>query len=205
MIYLLSLLGVAVFAVTGVLAAGKRDMDIFSIVLIGVVTALGGGTLRDLVLDTNPIFWIGDFSYLWAAVAASLATFVAVRFVRLPAKLLLFADACGLSLFTVLATESTLALGFPAPVAVIMGVVTGIVGGMIRDIITGKMPLVMGREFYATPSLLGAVLFVILARYSPWHQADTLLACGFCLAFRSAAIHWGLYYPKLLTFQQKQP
>lgn len=167
MFYYLGLIGIAAFSVTGVIAAGKKDMDIFSIVLLGVVTALGGGTLRDLLLDVNPVFWIGDLSYLWVSLLASVLTFFLIRYVTHVYRLLLFVDAFGLALFTVLATEKTIGLGFSAPVAVLMGLITGIAGGMIRDVLTGRMPLLLGKEFYATPALLGAIVFSVLAYSSP--------------------------------------
>ncbi len=201
--YLLGLIGIAAFAATGVIAAGQRGMDIFSITLLGVVTALGGGTLRDIILDTSPIFWVADLSYLWVSVSASIITFFLVRYVKHVLHLLLFIDAFGLSLFTILATEKTLLLGFSYPVAVLMGVITGIVGGMLRDILTGRMPLLLGKEFYATPSLLGAVVFTILYYYFPMHEFNRLYAIGAIFILRGSAIQWGLYYPKWLIYKEK--
>ena len=204
MIYYLGLIGIAAFAITGVIAAGKKGMDIFSIVLLGVVTALGGGTLRDLITDAGPVFWTVDLMYLWVSVAASILAFFLVRYVTHVLKLLLFIDAFGLSLFTVLATEKTLTLGFSEPVAVLMGVITGIAGGMIRDILTGRMPLLLGREFYATPALLGAIVFTTLAHYFPSHEINTLYAIGVIFILRASAIQWGLYYPKWLLYSEKR-
>ena len=202
MIYSLGLIGIAAFAITGVMAAGKKGMDIFSITLLGVVTALGGGTLRDIILDTNPIFWVEDLFYLWVSVSASILTFFLVRFVSHVFHLLLFIDAFGLSLFTILATEKTLTLGFSNPVAVLMGVITGIAGGMIRDILTGRMPLLLGKEFYATPALLGAIVFAILYYYFPTHELNRLYAIAVVFILRSSAIQWNLYYPKWLMYRE---
>lgn len=203
MIYFLGLIGIAAFSATGVIAAGQKGMDIFSITLLGVVTALGGGTLRDMMLDNSPIFWVEDLTYLWVSVAASVLTFFLIPYIRHIFKLLLFVDAFGLSLFTVVAAEKTLVSGFSYPVAVLMGVITGIAGGMIRDVLTGRMPLLLGKEFYATPALLGAVLFSILYVYSPFHQLNRL--CAVCVIFflRAASIRWGLYYPGWLTYRGK--
>lgn len=200
MIYYLGLIGIAAFSITGVIAAGKKDMDIFSIVLLGVVTALGGGTLRDILLDVNPVFWIGDLSYLWVSLLASVLTFFLIRHVTHVLRLLLFVDAFGLALFTVLATEKTIALGFSAPVAVLMGLITGIAGGMIRDILTGRMPLLLGKEFYATPALLGAIVFSVSTYYFPFHDLNRLYAITVVFITRAAAIQWGLYYPRWLTY-----
>lgn len=203
MIYYLGLIGIAAFAITGVIAAAKKGMDIFSIVLLGVVTALGGGTLRDVIIDTGPAFWTNDLLYLWVSVSASVITFFLIRHVSHALKLLLFVDAFGLSLFTVLATEKTLLLGFSEPVAVLMGVITGIAGGMIRDILTGRMPLLLGREFYATPALLGAVVFCLLRYYFPLHGFNIIYAVTIIFLLRSFAIQWGLYYPAWLIYSEK--
>lgn len=201
MIYYLGLIGIAAFSITGVIAAGKKDMDIFSIVLLGVVTAIGGGTLRDIILDTSPVFWIADLSYLWVALLAAVLTFFLIRYVKQVYRLLLFVDAFGLALFTVLATEKTISLGFSSPVAVLMGVITGVAGGMIRDMLTGRMPLLLGREFYATPALLGAIVFTILVHCFPMHELNRLYAIGVVFILRAAAIQWGLYYPRWLRFR----
>ena len=200
MIYYLGLIGIAAFAMTGVIAAGKKDMDIFSIVLLGVVTALGGGTLRDIIIDASPVFWIADLSYLWVSILASIVTFFSVRHVKHVLQLLLFVDAFGLALFTILAAEKSLNLGFSTPVAVLMGVITGIAGGMIRDILTGRIPLLLGKEFYATPALVGAIVFTILGYYFPFHDFNRLYAIGVIFILRASAIQWGLYYPRWLTY-----
>lgn len=203
MIYYLGLIGIAAFSITGVIAAGRKDMDIFSIVVLGVVTALGGGTLRDMIIDARPVFWVGDLNYLWVSICAAILTFFLVRYIKHAMQWLLIVDAFGLSLFTVLATEKTLLLGFSTPVAVLMGVVTGIAGGMLRDILTGRMPLLLGKEFYATPALLGAIAFTILVHYFPAHGFNRIYAIGVVFLLRAAAIQWGLYYPGWLIFSAK--
>jgi uncharacterized membrane protein YeiH len=201
MFYYLGLIGIAAFSISGVIAAGKKDMDIFSIVLLGVVTALGGGTLRDIIIDTSPVFWIADLSYLWVSILSSILTFFLIRYVKHIVRLLLFFDAFGLSLFTVLATEKTIGLGLSSTVAVLMGLITGIVGGMIRDMLTARMPLLLGKEFYATPALIGAIVFTILHYYFPLHDFNRLYAIGVIFILRASAIQWGLYYPRWLTYR----
>ncbi len=202
MIYYLGMLGIAAFSITGVMAAGKKDMDIFSIVLLGVVTALGGGTLRDIVLDINPVFWIADLFYLWVSLFASMLAFFLVRHLNHVYRWLLYGDALGLSLFTILAAQKAIALGFSNPVAVTMGLVTGIAGGMIRDVLTGRMPLLLGRDFYATPALLGAIVYTLLQQYFPDHGYNSLYGIAVIFALRGAAIQWGLYYPRWLIFRE---
>lgn len=204
MIFYLGLIGIAAFSITGVIAAGKKGMDLFSILLLGVVTALGGGTLRDLILDTSPVFWIADPSYLWTSALAAAFAFFAVRLTSHLLPVFLYLDAFGLALFTVLATEKTLHLGFSSTIAVLMGVITGITGGMLRDILTGRMPLLLGKEFYATPALLGAIVFIILDTNFEFHEFNRLCAIGLILILRILAIKLGLYYPAWLTYKGKE-
>lgn len=200
MVYYFGMVGIVAFAVTGVIAAGKRNMDLFSIVLLGVVTALGGGTLRDIILDAHPVFWVADLTYLWVSVFAAIATFFFVRLVSRLLSIFIYLDTFGMALFTILAMEKTINLGHGYTVAVLMGLITGISGGMLRDILTGRMPLVMGREFYATPALFGAICFVCLDHFLPELNYSWLCAVLVIILFRILAIHWDLYYPGWLTY-----
>lgn len=201
MLYYLGLLGMAAFSITGVIAAGKKDMDLFSIVLLGVVTAIGGGTLRDIILDTSPVFWIGDLSYLWVSLVASVIAFFCVGIITRLYPLFLYLDAFGLALFTIVAAENTLNLGFSNTIAVAMGLITGITGGMLRDVLTGKMPLLLCKEFYATPALVGAICFVSLQHIFPAHDYIKLYCVAIIFVLRFLAIHYGLYYPSWLRYR----
>ena len=127
--YLFEHLGVVVFAITGALAARNKQVDLFGVVALALVTALGGGTLRDLILGTRP-FWTVDVSFVFGATAAAAATFFAARFWEMPATTLLIADACGLALFTIIGTERALAFSASDTVAVVLGVMTGVAGGV---------------------------------------------------------------------------
>jgi|GEM_PF-1282475 len=164
MTYTLGMLALAVFAVTGVVAGGRKGMDILTIVILGNVTAIGGGTMRDIILDVNPIYWIADLTYLRVSTGASIAAFFLVPKISRTFQLFEYADGLGLAMFAVLATEKTLLLGFSGPVAVLMGMITGISGGMLRDILTARMPLLFGRELYATPVIVGCSFFCRLPR-----------------------------------------
>lgn len=194
-IYLLDLFGVAVFAVTGALAAGKKKMDLFGVVVLALATALGGGTLRDVILGAYPVFWISDPTYIFVGTAAAVSTFIMARFVQLPSKALKFADAFGLAVFTVIGTGKTISLGVPGSIAVIMGVMTGVAGGIIRDMLSGEVPLVLKAEIYATASLCGAITFVVLAGQFPSVPLPTPAAIAVTLVLRMAAIHWKLSLP----------
>ena len=170
---LIDLLGVAVFAISGALAGGRRGLDLLGVTVIAMVTSIGGGTLRDLLLDRHPIFWIADPSYLWAVLAG---TAVSVAYTRLwvaTRKALLVADALGLAFFAIGGAQIALQAGKSALIALLMGAITGVAGGVIRDLLTGEVPLVLrpGR-LYATAAIAGIVAFLALrgiaTAIAPW-------------------------------------
>ena len=200
-IYGLDLFGGAVFAVSGCLAAGRKRMDVFGAIVLGLVTALGGGTLRDMLLDTGPVFWIDDTVYLLVAAASSLLTFIVVRVVSVPWRGLLITDALGLAVFMALGTSKALAVTDSPSVAMIMGVMTGVAGGMIRDILSAEVPLILRTEIYATAALCGSLAYVIMSRLGAPDTPCLLLSATVTLAIRIAAIHWSFSLP---VFKSKE-
>lgn len=197
LVYLIGMSAVAVSAITGVLEAGRKPIDLFGVVLVALASALGGGTMRDILLD-RPVFWVADQTYLFAAVLAGVATFALVRLVRLPVNLFLVPDALGLALFTIIGTQAGLAYGVPWFVASFLGVVTGVFGGVLRDILCNEVPLVFTGELYATASWAGALLFLALLHEGVTGEAAALIAMAAIFLVRIAAIHWRLRLP---TFQ----
>lgn len=159
-LYWLDLLGVAVFAISGVLAAGRKGMDWLGVLVIAALTAIGGGTLRDLLLNRHPIFWIVDTTYLLVIGAAALLTLLYVRWRAPPGKLLLFADAAGLALFTLAGAQVAEAAGLSPIIVVLMGTMTGAAGGVLRDILCAEIPLILRRDIYATAAIAGASLYL---------------------------------------------
>jgi uncharacterized membrane protein YeiH len=194
-IYGLDLFGVAVFAISGSLAAGRKRMDVFGVIVLGLVTALGGGSLRDALLDSGPVFWVEDPGYLLVAVASSLLTFIAVRVISIPWRGLLISDALGLSVFMAIGTAKALAITGSASVAIVMGVMTGVAGGMIRDVLSAEVPLILRKEIYATAALCGSVAYVILLRLGVGNIACLMLSAAVTLLIRLAAIHWSFSLP----------
>ncbi|MGO3408029.1 trimeric intracellular cation channel family protein [Marinomonas sp.] len=203
LLYILGMIGIAAFAITGVISSGKRDMDLFSIVLLGMVTSLGGGTIRDTILGVESVYWVKDTSYLWVAFLSSLFAFFAVRIIDDRQRVFHYADAFGLALFTVVATERVLTLGFSPTIAITMGVTTGVAGGIIRDVLSNRPPMVLGREFYATPAFIGAVLLVLLQKNIPSHEYNSIYAVALTFILRLFAIHKGLYYPSWLLYKKR--
>ncbi|MDB4837983.1 trimeric intracellular cation channel family protein [Marinomonas sp.] len=203
LLYLLGMFGIAAFAITGVISSGKKDMDLFSVVFLGMVTSLGGGTIRDTVLSVETVYWVEDTSYLWVAFASSTFAFFTIRYIDNRQKLFHYADSFGLALFTVVATEKVLHLGFSPSIAITMGVITGIAGGIIRDVLSHKPPLVLGREFYATPAFLGALLMVLLQNNVPSHEFNSIYAVALIFILRVFAIHKDLYFPSWLLYKKR--
>lgn len=194
-LYILDLLGTAVFAVSGALAAGRRRFDFFGALVIAAVTAVGGGTLRDLILDRHPVFWIEDPSYLAVIAGAGGATFIYAMAFRPPRLSLEVADAFGLAVFTVVGARVTAAVGAPPAVVVIMSATTATVGGMIRDVLCGETPLILRKEIYATAALAGGALHCALRTLG---GADPVVAgavIAAVAALRLAALRWELHLP----------
>jgi uncharacterized membrane protein YeiH len=193
----LDLIGVAVFAVTGALVASRKQMDIVGFAFLGTVTGIGGGTVRDLVLGQTPVFWVKEPIYLLLCVGCSVAVFFAAHVPKSRLRLLFWLDAVGLALFSVLGAEKALAHG--PVVAATMGVVTAVMGGMIRDILGGESPVILRREIYATAALAGALAYLLSLLVMP---RDPALLAGFlaALVLRGLALRnsWSLpvYRPR---------
>lgn len=197
MMHLLDLFGTAVFAVTGALAAGRKKMDIFGVVVLGCVTALGGGTLRDVILGTYPIFWISNTRYLGLAAIAAMGTFISTRYWKLPTTILIYADAVGLAVFTVIGFQKGLQATQEYSIGIVMAVATGVVGGIIRDLLAGEIPLILRREIYASASLCGALLQALLTYLELPGPFIVWGVVIIILAIRLAALHWNLSLPLL--------
>lgn len=195
MIYALDLFGTGVFAVTGALAAVRKRMDIFGVAVVAMVTAIGGGTLRDLMLGRTPVFWVHDPWYIIVILAAAAATFAWAWIVHHYMGQLLVADALGLAVFTVIGSQVALAEQGSALVAIMMGVMTGAVGGIIRDVLCNEVPLILRKEIYATASLAGAIIYVAGARLKMDPDVIVPLAIAVVFLTRLAAIKWRLSLP----------
>jgi len=191
------LAGVFVFAVSGALAAARKDMDLFGIIVLAAITAVGGGTLRDLVLGEQ-VFWVQDTLSIWTALLGAGLTFLFARHLASRITWLKWADAAGLALFCVVGAEKALALSGSALVAVMMGVVTGVAGGIIRDVICNEIPFVLKEEIYATAAFAGAGSFCLFSYLNMDGSTALWLAIGIAFIIRAAAILKGWTLPKAL-------
>ena len=183
--------GTAVFAVTGALVASRKRMDIFGFILLGCVTGMGGGILRDVMLGALPVFWVREPVYLAICVAVSAATFFLAHIPESRYRVLLWLDAAGLALFCVVGADRALVAGARPSIAVAMGVVSATFGGIIRDILGGESPLILRREIYVTAALAGAAVFVGLKVFG---APDAIAAVGgfaTCFVIRALALSYG--------------
>ncbi|UQB41430.1 trimeric intracellular cation channel family protein [Thiomicrospira microaerophila] len=187
-IHFLDLLGTVVFAITGLLAASRKQLDLFGAVVLAMVTAVGGGTLRDLILDV-PVFWTQQTIYIYVIVISTLIVYVYNRYYDIPMKLLLVLDALGLAVFTVIGAQKAFELGFSDPIVIMFGIMTGVVGGIIRDVLVGEVPLIFRKEIYATASFLGASVLVLGLRFLDSPELAALLAMIVVFGLRMLAIH----------------
>jgi uncharacterized membrane protein YeiH len=197
-LYALSLVGVAVFAASGALAAGRKLFDWIGVGVIAVVTAIGGGTLRDLLLDRHPIFWVADPAYLWVILAGAVGTLVYVQFRRPPDALLLIADALGLAFFTISGAQVAEQQGLPGVLVVAMGAITGTAGGVLRDVLCNDVPLLFRSELYASVSVLTGLFYATAFGLNLNDELWTALTFVLGLALRLLAIRFKWEMPKFV-------
>ena len=194
-VYTLEMLGTAAFAVSGALAASRKRMDIFGFCVLALMPAVGGGTIRDIIIDRVPVFWVSDNRYVAVAIIAALVVFFAPH--RRPGirrEILVWADALGLALFAALGTEICLQHDTGALVAVMLGVTTAVTGGMIRDVICNEIPLILSREIYATAAFAASLAYVAADRMALSDNASLAIAVVTGLLVRGLAIvyNWSL-------------
>ncbi|MEH6587925.1 MAG: trimeric intracellular cation channel family protein [Halioglobus sp.] len=193
---IVDLVATAVFAISGALAAAEQRNDILGFVLFATITGIGGGTVRDLLLGADAVFWLDNNEYLWICLAASVATwFLAPQFRSLH-KVLLWADAVGMALFSVLGAVKAVQLGASDIVAVGMGVMTATFGSMIRDTLLNQEPVLLGPEIYVTAALLGASTYTVLQDFEATASLALPLSIAAAFLLRACAIIFDLRLPK---------
>src|SRR5699024_1701041 len=196
LLYWLDLFGVAVFAISGALAAGKKSLDLLGVIIIAVVTAVGGGTTRDLLLNRHPVFWMLDPTYLTVIIVAALFTIWYTRYKEPPQKALLLADALGLAVFTITGAQASQEVVTSDVIIVIMAAITGTVGGLIRDVLTNEIPMILQRDIYATAALAGATAYLLL-QFTPLPSSiNIIVAMLVVMTLRLAAIQWDWHLPQ---------
>lgn len=194
-LYSLELLGTFFFAISGALAIQDHHDDLFGAGFMGFVTAIGGGTLRDIMLGSYPLVWIRDIYFLYAILAGVLVAYFFYKgLVRLK-RTFLFFDTLGISFFTVLGVEKALSLGVQPEIAAIMGMFTAIMGGVIRDTLTNETPVLFRKEIYATACLLGAILYLTLFYAGVERNINMVLSIVLIFVIRVLAVKYKLSLP----------
>ena len=195
-LHYLFLLGISVEAISGAIAAGRKNMDFFGVIFIGCVTGLGGGTVRDIIFNTYPVSWVIHPYYLIYTSGFALLTICIPAKLTRVTKLFLVLDALGLAAFTIITTEHLFAYGLSEIVAILGGLIAGISGGMLRDILCNDIPLVLRNELYAVVALMGAVFYVILRHLHINPNLNLLVTILFIFVARMLAIRFHIEIPK---------
>jgi len=199
---ILDLAGVGVFAVSGALTAGRKSLDLLGVVVIALVTSIGGGTLRDVLLNRAP-FWLQDPLFIGVIVGAALATVVVVRYMQPPENLLQLADALGLALFAISGAQIAEQAGLPGTTIVVMAVITAVFGGVLRDVLCAEIPMILRKgNIYATAVIAGASLYVLLQAAGIARENAALTGMAAIAGLRIAAIYFNLSLP---VFSLREP
>lgn len=194
-LYWITLLAVVVSSASGVLKAGFMKFDLFGVIIIAIATGLGGGSLRDMLLDRD-VFWIRDQMFFIASLGSAIAMFITARLLTVPPKLFLVADAAGLATFAIAGTLVSLMVGAPPLVASFMGVMTGIMGGIFRDVLCGEPPVVFLSPLYATVSWGGSLIFIALIYFGMDITPAAIVAGVGIFIARLLAIRYNICLPR---------
>lgn len=189
-IYYLDLIGTLVFAISGVLLAFEKDFDLVGSIILGIVTGVGGGTLRDILIGETPTVWMKDLNYLFAVLIAVALSYIFRNIILRLHRSMLFFDALGLGVFTIIGLEKTLGVGLSIPIALMMGVVTAVFGGVIRDVLANEVPLIFRKKIYATACFAGGVMFLLTQMISPYINLNMLVSIFTVVVIRYLSIKY---------------
>lgn len=193
--HVLELLGTFFFAISGALAIQDDHDDLFGAGFMGFITAIGGGTLRDIMLGSYPLVWVGDASFLYAVLAGVILAYVFFKQLIKLRRTFIFFDTLGISFFTILGVEKALRLGLSPEVAAIMGMFTAVMGGVIRDVLTNETPVLFRKEIYATACLAGAIVYLFFHAIDLDRNLNMVLSISIIFTIRIAAIRFKLSLP----------
>ncbi len=190
-IYTLDLFGTCIFAISGVLTAIDKRFDLVGSIVIGFVTAIGGGTLRDVLIGRFPVGWLNDRNYLLAILVGALAAFLFRKIVVQFRKSFFLFDTIGIGLFTILGIKIALAYQLRIENCILMGIISACFGGVIRDVLTNEIPLIFRKEIYATACLIGGIIYLLLNAFSQFDDLNIVIAIGTVILIRYASIKYG--------------
>ena len=196
-IYSLDLIGTFAFALSGALVAERKSFDIFGVAIIAFVTAVGGGMLRDVLIDAHPINWIGDLNYMWIIALAVVVMYLFKSRIAPWAKTFFIFDTVGLGVFTLIGVEKALNYGLNPVPAVIMGMITACFGGVIRDVLTNQVPLIFKKEIYASACLVGGIVYLLSRLMDLPENMQAISTVGVVILIRTVSVKYKLELPKI--------
>ena len=202
--YSVSLLGVASFAITAILIIAPRGLDIFQATVMGLISSIGGGTLRDIIINA-PVFWLKDVNYIIVGLLASIFAFVGYSFINKKNiyRIFLYLDSLGMAIFAIESVIKVWKLDIGIPIVpIVMGMVTAIANGILRDIVAGRKALILTRQLFALPVLLGCSAIAIVLLYYPGYLNSMSMFCVLIIFItRSAAIFWNITVPEWIKIK----
>ncbi len=196
-IYILDILGTLAFAISGALVASDKKFDLFGVVIIAFVTAVGGGMLRDILIDAHPINWIEDLNYLYVIFIAVVLTFLFKSKILPLSKTMFLFDTIGLSVFTLLGLQKGLRFDLHPIVSLIMGMISAVFGGVLRDVLTNKIPLIFEKEIYASACLAGGMCYLLLNEFNLNEEYNFIISASVIITIRLIAVKFNLELPKI--------
>ena len=196
-IYALDIAGTFAFALSGALFAKKKDFDAFGVIIIAFVTAVGGGMIRDVLIDAHPINWIGDLNYMWTILAAVLIMYFFRSKVAPLSKTMFLFDTIGISVFTLLGLEKGLSFNLHPFVALVMGMVSAVFGGVIRDVLTREIPLIFKKEIYASACLAGGLVYLVLGFFNVESTLQFVISSVVIFLIRFLSVKYKYELPKV--------
>jgi uncharacterized membrane protein YeiH len=200
----LDFFGVAVFAISGALTAGHKKLDIFGVMVVALITCLGGGTIRDLILNSHPVIWVENTNYLLVGILSAFSTFLVVRLYQIPMRLLEVCDAIGLAFFTIAGMQKAQMLGHSPEISLLMGVMTGVAGGILRDTLCNEIPLIFHKEIYALAAITGGALFLLIQYFGVGSEISMIIGMLTILTLRLTGIFMGLSMPAFLFSEDER-
>jgi len=200
---LIDIAGIAVFSISGVFAAMEKKLDVFGVFIIAFITALGGGTLRDVLIGQLPVSWMYNLNYGLIVLLSTLAAMFFSNIIGNYQKTLLTFDSLGLGLFTVVGIQKGILLDFHPAVCIALGTITACFGGVIRDILLNNIPLIFQKEVYATACILGGVVYFVLMRFQMNEMITEMVSITFIVVFRLVAVRFNWQLPSIYKIQKK--
>jgi len=197
LIYVLDIIGTFAFAISGALLASKKEFDLFGVLIIAFATAVGGGMTRDILIDAHPMNWIGDLNYIWTILAAVVFTFLFKSKIAPLSKTLFLFDTVGIGVFTMLGVQKGLAFDLHPFIAVVMGMVSSVMGGVIRDVLTNEVPLIFKKEIYASACLAGGGVFLLSNHFEAPENIQFFATILTVILIRLLAVKFHLQLPKI--------